>query len=229
MHQGRCTPGTKLPQDPQEEDIRKMLDISAPPKDSSEHQLCISSLVRFACNSVNYYNSKYMPTSNFMLAPNTVYDQLEEKENAANQQIETEFEVPQETGDIEGLEKENKELREEAEDLRKKVATARRKEERLRAERNQHNLKLTMMKSGIDQLMKDPTIPSSMLQSLKLLQHSANFSLSTEQNHCSPPQKKIKLERDVELEDKIKQKAHGKKEYVEDIPIKQEVLLEELH
>ena len=56
------------------------------------------------------------------------------------------------------MERENRELREEAVELQKKLATSRRREERLRAERNQHNLKLAMVKSGIDQLIKDPTI-----------------------------------------------------------------------
>ena len=192
-----------------------MLDLSIPPTDSSKHQFFMSSLAQFARNSMNYYNSKYLPTSNYMPAGNTVSDQLEEEENAANQQIETELEVQQDTCEVEGLERENKDLRGEAEELRKKLATTRRREERLRAERNQHNLKLTMMKSGIDQLIKDPTIPSSMVQSLKLLRYSANFSMSTEENHRSPLQKRIKLERDIELEDDVKLKEHVKDEYVE--------------
>ena len=92
----------------------------------------------------------------------------------------------------------------------------------MRAERNQHNLRLAMVKSGIDQLIKDPTIPSSMVQSLKLLRHSANFSTITEETHRSSPQKRIKLERDVE--DDVKLGEHVTVEYVESDSIKQEVL-----
>ena len=110
------------------------------------------------------------------------------------------------------MERENRELREEAVELQKKLATSRRRVERLRAERNQHNLKLAMVKSEIDQLIKDPTIPSSMVQSLKLLRHSANFS-STEGTRRSPPQKRIKLERDVEDDGKLGE--HVTVEYVE--------------
>ena len=117
------------------------------------------------------------------------------------------------------MERENRELREEAVELQKKLATSRRRVERLRAERNQHNLKLAMVKSEIDQLIKDPTIPSSMVQSLKLLRHSADFS-----SQWSPPQKRIKLERDVELEDDVKLGEHVTVEYVESDSIKQEVL-----
>ena len=112
--------------------------------------------------------------------------------------------------DKDELDRENNELKGKLSSMRKKLKNSVQREERLNSELKRHNLALTMMKSGINQLIKDKATPPSMIQSLKLLKHSANFSSSD-----GPTEKKIKLEEHVEIDD-------VKGEYFEDISVKQE-------
>ena len=112
--------------------------------------------------------------------------------------------------DKDKLDRENNELKGKLSSMRNKLKNSVQREERLNSELRRHNLALTMMKSGINQMIKDKATPPSMIQSLKLLKHSANFSSSD-----GPSEKKIKLEEHVEIDD-------VKGEYFEDILVKQE-------
>ena len=67
--------------------------------------------------------------------------------------------------------------------------------EKLRGELKQHRINLTMIESGINQLINDPTTPSSLIHSLKLLRHSSMCSLADTAG--GPQEKKIKLEGNV--------------------------------
>ena len=106
----------------------------------------------------------------------------------------------------EEMDRENKELKEKLSSVREKMKNCIRREERLNSELKRHSLALTMLKSGISQMMKDKGTPPALIQSLKLLKHSANFSSSD----GGPSEKKIKLEEIVEIDD-------VKGEYFEDI------------
>ena len=97
---------------------------------------------------------------------------------------------------------------------RKKLASCVREEEKLRGELKQHRINLTMIESGINQLINDPTTPSSLIHSLKLLRHSSMFSLAATKEE-GPQEKIIKLEGGVKEEYQeyfehasVKQDAH---------------------
>jgi len=81
---------------------------------------------------------------------------------------------------------------------RKKLASCMREEERLKSELKQHRVNLAMIKCGVNQLVNDPTTPSSMIHSLKLLRHSSMFFLPDDKEE--PEEKRAKLERDVKEE-----------------------------
>ena len=74
-----------------------------------------------------------------------------------------------------------------------------RKEENLRSELKHHTLNLAMIRSGINQLIQDPTTPTEMIHSLKLLRHSSMFS-STNITEDGPLEKKIKVEESLKEE-----------------------------
>ena len=91
-----------------------------------------------------------------------------------------------------------KKLEKRISEERQKVASCMREEEKLRGELKQQRINLTMIKSGINQLIRDPTTPSSLIHSLKLLRHSSMFSLADTAG--GPQEKKIKLEGNVKEE-----------------------------
>ena len=101
-------------------------------------------------------------------------------------------------------------LEQRVSEQRKKLTSCMREEERLKSELKQHRVNLTMIKSGINQLICDPTTPSSMVQSLKVLRHSSVYSLADTRE--GPLEKKVKLEG----------KGNVKEEYFEhvDAPLK---------
>ena len=82
---------------------------------------------------------------------------------------------------------------------RKNLTSCMRKEENLRSELKHHTLNLAMIKSGINQLIRDPTTPTLMIHSLKLLRHSSMFS-STNITEDGPLEKKIKVEESLKEE-----------------------------
>ena len=105
--------------------------------------------------------------------------------------------------------KKNKLLESRISDQRKRLFKCEREEERLRSEVRQHLVNLAMIKSGINQLISDPSTPTSMIHSLKLLRHSSMFSAADAFE--GPDAKKVKIERDI------------KEEYFEHVDIKRQV------
>jgi len=83
-------------------------------------------------------------------------------------------------------------------DQRKKLASCSREEERLRSEVRQHSVNLAMIKSGINQLISDPSTPSSMIHSLELLRYSSMFSAADVSQ--GPEAKRVKIEKDIKEE-----------------------------
>ena len=65
----------------------------------------------------------------------------------------------------------------------------------LRAELRQHMVNLKMIRSGINALISDQATPASVVQSLKLLKHTASFSVSKYDDGVQ--EKKIKLEENL--------------------------------
>ena len=108
------------------------------------------------------------------------------------------------------VDKKNRMLEQRVSEQRKKLVRCMREEERLKSELKQHRVNLTMIKSGINQLICDPTTSSSMIQSLKVLRHSSVYSLADTRE--GPLEKKVKLEG----------KGNVKEEYFEhvDAPLK---------
>jgi len=94
--------------------------------------------------------------------------------------------------------KKTKVLESRISDQRKKLASCSREEERLRSEVRQHSVNLTMIKSGINQLISDPFTPSSMIHSLKLLRYSSMFSAADVSQ--GPQAKRVKIEKDIKEE-----------------------------
>ena len=92
--------------------------------------------------------------------------------------------------------KKTKVLESRISDQRKKLASCSREEERLRSEIRQHSVNLTMIKSGINQLISDPSTPSSMIHSLKLLRYSSMFSAADVSQ--GPQAKRVKIEKESE-------------------------------
>ena len=105
--------------------------------------------------------------------------------------------------------KKNKLFESRISDQRKRLFKCEREEERLRSEVRQHLVNLAMIKSGINQLISDPSTPTSMIHSLKLLRHSSMFSAADAFE--GPDAKKVKIERDI------------KEEYFEHVDIKRQV------
>ena len=105
--------------------------------------------------------------------------------------------------------KKNKLFESRISDQRKRLFKCEREEERLRSEVRQHLVNLAMIKSGINQLISDPSTPTSMIHSLKLLRHSSMFSAADAFE--GPVAKKVKIERDI------------KEEYFEHVDIKRQV------
>ena len=104
--------------------------------------------------------------------------------------------------------KKSKLLESRISDQRKRLFKCEREEERLRSEVRQHLVNLAMIKSGINQLISDPSTPTSMIHSLKLLRHSSMFSAADAFE--GPDAKKVKIERDI------------KEEYFEHVDIKRQ-------
>ena len=73
---------------------------------------------------------------------------------------------------------------------RKELSRYRSEIDHSQSELKQHRVKLTMMKSGLNNLIGDPTTPSSMIDLLKLVRRSSML-VDTEQG---PLEKKIKAE-----------------------------------
>ena len=90
------------------------------------------------------------------------------------------------------FDKQNRMLEQRISEQRKKLSSSMRKEERLKSELKQHTTNLAMIKCGVNQLVNDPTTPSSVIRSLMLLKHSLTFSL--EDTKEGPEEKKVKLE-----------------------------------
>ena len=84
----------------------------------------------------------------------------------------------------------------------------------LRAELRQHMVNLKMIRSGINALISDQATPASVVQSLKLLKHTASFSMSKYGDGVQ--EKKIKLEENLKEE---------YQEYFESINVKREDLV----
>jgi len=96
------------------------------------------------------------------------------------------------------FDKKNRMLEQRISEQRKKLASSMRKEESLKSELKQHTTNLAMIKCGVNQLVNDPTTPSSVIRSLMLLKHSSTFSL--EDTKEGPEEKKVKLELEVKEE-----------------------------
>ena len=90
------------------------------------------------------------------------------------------------------FDKQNRMLEQRISEQRKKLSSSMRKEERLKSEVKQHTTNLAMIKCGVNQLVNDPTTPSSVIRSLMLLKHSSMFSI--EDTKEGPEEKKVKLE-----------------------------------
>lgn len=105
--------------------------------------------------------------------------------------------------------KRNRMLEQRISEQRKKLASCIREKERLNSEVKQHTVNLTMIKSGINQLISDPSTPSSMIHSLKVLRHSSMFSLADIKE--GPLAKKVKVEGSC-----------VKEEYFEDVNVKKD-------
>ena len=96
------------------------------------------------------------------------------------------------------FDKKNRILEQRISEQRKKLVRCTRQEERLKAEVKQHTTNLAMINCGVNQLVNDPTTPSSVIRSLMLLKHSSTFSL--EDTKEGPEEKKVKLELEVKEE-----------------------------
>ena len=97
---------------------------------------------------------------------------------------------------------------------RKRLNIFSKEDEILRAELRQHMVNLKMIRSGINALISDQATPASVVQSLKLLKHTASFSMSKYGDGVQ--EKKIKLEGNLKEE---------YQEYFESINVKREVLV----
>ena len=102
------------------------------------------------------------------------------------------------TLDDQPFNKEHKMLETRISEQRKNLTSCMRKEENLRSELKHHTLNLAMIKSGINQLIRDPTTPTLMIHSLKLLRHSSMFSSTNTED--GPLEKKIKVEESLKEE-----------------------------
>ena len=102
------------------------------------------------------------------------------------------------TLDDQPFNKEHKMLETRISEQRKNLTSCMRKEENLRSELKHHTLNLAMIKSGINQLIRDPTTPTLMIHSLKLLRHSSMFSSTNTKD--GPLEKKIKVEESLKEE-----------------------------
>ena len=87
-------------------------------------------------------------------------------------------------------------------------------DEKLRAELRQHMVNLKMIRSGINALISNQATPASVVQSLKLLKHTASFSMSKYGDGVQ--EKKIKIEENLKEE---------YQEYFESINVKREDLV----
>ena len=81
---------------------------------------------------------------------------------------------------------------------RKNLGSPSREEERLRSEVRQLSVNLAMIKSGINHLISDPSTPSSMIHSLKLLKHSSTFSAADASEGSEAT--RVKIEKDIKEE-----------------------------
>ena len=97
---------------------------------------------------------------------------------------------------------------------RKRLNGFAKEDEILRAELRQHMVNLKMIGSGINALISDQATPASVVQSLKLLKHTASFSMSKYGDGVQ--EKKIKIEENLKEE---------YQEYFEPINVKREDLV----